>query len=114
VDADQRKWFSGVVMAQQYEYVTASAIDKALESLLGFVSVLPGAFSAYRWEALQGDPLHAYFKMQDRGRDDGAVSLGSMLTPSEANMYLAEDRILGALARRVCCNNNNGGGPHSG
>jgi chitin synthase len=78
--------FNPVVQAQVVEYKFAHIMDKGLESIIGYVSVLPGAFSAYRWEALD-DPttLNAYFYSQRPG---------ALLDLFKANMYLAEDRIL--------------------
>ena len=34
----------------------SNILDKPLESIFGFISVLPGAFSAYRYIAVQNDP----------------------------------------------------------
>ncbi len=75
-----------VVSSQNFEYKVSNMMDKALESVLGFITVLPGAFSAYRWEAIEGRPLEAYFKSLGRS----TFELGAF----KGNMYLAEDRIL--------------------
>jgi hypothetical protein len=74
------------VAAQNFEYKVSSVMDRPMESVFGFITVLPGAFSAYRFEAIEGAPLEAYFKTLSRD--------ASSLTPFEGNMYLAEDRIL--------------------
>jgi chitin synthase len=63
----------------------SNILDKPLESVFGYISVLPGAFSAYRYAALQGEPLQKYFLGETM--HDGASVFN-------ANMYLAEDRIL--------------------
>ena len=81
-----------LVAAQNFEYKMSNILDKPLESVFGYISVLPGAFSAYRWVALQNDkdsgkgPLEKYFLGEKlHGGDAGIFT---------ANMYLAEDRIL--------------------
>ncbi|KAL0092812.1 glycosyltransferase family 2 protein [Phycomyces blakesleeanus] len=85
-----------LVAAQNFEYKMSNILDKPLESVFGYISVLPGAFSAYRYQALLNDinghgPLEKYFKGENLGSQDGADEKSGLF---EANMYLAEDRIL--------------------
>ncbi|KAK7057241.1 chitin synthase-domain-containing protein [Favolaschia claudopus] len=80
-----------LVAAQNFEYKMSSILDKPTESMFGYISVLPGAFSAYRYIALQNNnqnvgPLASYFK--------GEVLHGNDTDIFTSNMYLAEDRIL--------------------
>lgn len=80
-----------IVYLQNFEYKTSNILDKPMESVFGFVTVLPGAFSAYRYVALQNDvngvgPLLSYFKGETLHNSDSGLFT--------ANMYLAEDRIL--------------------
>ncbi|KAI8843154.1 chitin synthase-domain-containing protein [Chytridium lagenaria] len=77
--------FNPLVAAQNFEYKMSNILDKPLESVFGFIAVLPGAFSAYRYVALQGMPLQQYFRGE-------TMHGGSDIFA--ANMYLAEDRIL--------------------
>ncbi|KAG2076830.1 glycosyltransferase family 2 protein [Suillus decipiens] len=85
---------SPLAASQNFEYKMSNILDKPLESVFGYISVLPGAFSAYRYKALLNGPngkgpLASYFKGEAMhgGGTDGAGLF-------ERNMYLAEDRIL--------------------
>lgn len=96
-----KKLTSPLVAAQNFEYKMSNILDKPLESAFGFISVLPGAFSAYRYVALQNDksgqgPLEKYFL--------GEKMHGANAGIFAANMYLAEDRILcfELVAKRNC------------
>jgi chitin synthase len=82
-----------LVASQAFEYKVSNQLDKPLESAFGYISVLPGAFSAYRYAALTDvspgiGPLSAYFRGE--AIHSGASPSGIM----EANLYLAEDRVL--------------------
>lgn len=65
-----------------------------MESSFGYVSVLPGAFSAYRYRAILGKPLEQYFhgdhSLADRLGPKGIYGMNIFTK----NMFLAEDRIL--------------------
>jgi chitin synthase len=79
-----------VVACQNFEYKMSNLLDKPMESAFGFISVLPGAFSAYRYVALQNNedgigPLEKYFGGETKHASAGIFT---------RNMYLAEDRIL--------------------
>ena len=51
-----------VQVAQFFEYKLGHTPDKACESFFGFTSVLPGAYSVFRWKAIKGSPLDMFFK----------------------------------------------------
>jgi chitin synthase len=68
------------------EYKFAHVFDKALESVCGYITVLPGAFSSYSWKAIDGVPLwESYFKSFSKPEEMNAFN---------SNIYLAEDRVL--------------------
>jgi len=73
-----------MILAQYVEYKISHYLDKSFESLFGFISVLPGAFCTFRWAAISGDPLKSFFKGLEKDKH----------TAKEANMYLAEDRVM--------------------
>lgn len=89
-----KKLLNPLVAAQNFEYKMSNILDKPLESSFGYVSVLPGAFSAYRYRAIQGRPLEQYF----HGDHSLAARLGDKgingMSIFKKNMFLAEDRIL--------------------
>ena len=81
-----------LVAAQNFEYKMLNILEKPLESVFGCITVLPSAFSAYRYIALQNDangegPLQKYFLGEHM--HSGSADI---LT---ANMNLAEDRVSG-------------------
>ena len=49
--------FSILGAAQFFEYKLSHYLDKTFEGCFGYQSVLPGAFSIFRWEAIKGRPL---------------------------------------------------------
>lgn len=86
-----RSLINPLVAAQNFEYKMSNILDKPFESAFGYISVLPGALSAYRFRALENNPdgtgpLHSYFL----GEKLDVTNAGIF----EKNMYLAEDRIL--------------------
>ena len=84
-------WTQCILLKSQYvEYKTASYLDKTMESFFNFISVLPGAFSTFRWECINGDPLNEFLK----GAKDEFRDQENQLPCSTANRYLAEDRIM--------------------
>lgn len=101
IAVDKTNWCNPTIAAQHFEYKISNIMDKSLESVLGFISVLPGAFSAYRYEAIRAEngagPLPSYFL--------SLTSSTKELGPFKGNMYLAEDRILcfELLARKNKC-----------
>jgi len=89
-----RNLVNPLVASQNFEYKISNILDKPLESSFGYVSVLPGAFSAYRFRAIMGRPLEQYF----HGDHTLSKQLGKKgiegMNIFKKNMFLAEDRIL--------------------
>ncbi|KAF7919410.1 uncharacterized protein EAE98_009250 [Botrytis deweyae] len=86
------KLLNPLVAVQNFEYKISNVLDKPLESSFGYVTVLPGAFSAYRFRAIMGRPLEQYFH-GDHTLLSGKKSINNM-NIFKKNMFLAEDRIL--------------------
>jgi chitin synthase len=92
-DGTAISFFQSVIIRSQYvEYKISHYLDKAAESLFGFVSVLPGAFSGFRWEAIKGEPLRKFLKGQ--ALTDSKKGVDEFPSCFKANLYLAEDRIM--------------------
>jgi len=73
-----------ITFAQYYEYKLSHYLDKAFEGCFSYQSVLPGAFSVFRWEAIKGKPIEEFLK----GLNKHELDL------LQLNMFLAEDRIM--------------------
>lgn len=94
-----RNLINPLVASQNFEYKLSNILDKPLESIFGYISVLPGALSAYRYIALKNHedgtgPLASYFKGEDLLKSHEKDKENTKTNFFEANMYLAEDRIL--------------------
>lgn len=95
--ADKGPWgrylLNPIVAGQNFEYKMSNILDKPFESIFGFIAVLPGAFSAYRYAAVCNHPdgtgpLASYFHGEMMNLP------GAQAKIFERNMFLAEDRIL--------------------
>lgn len=84
-----------LVAAQNFEYKVSCILDRPLESVFGYLTVLPGCFSAYRYRALMGSPLEQYFRgdwtLPSHGDEKDNFIWGSGFLQ---NLFLAEDRVL--------------------
>ena len=78
-----------ILKAQWLEFRLAHSLQKTFESVCGFIPVLPGAFSAYRWNALKENDLiiiDEYLK---------PFKSPESLDWVDSNIYwLAEDRVM--------------------
>jgi chitin synthase len=102
-------WKNPLVAAQNFEYKMGDIFDRSLESVFGYITVLPGAFCAYRsvlilsglgvWVLIHS--MYRYIALQNDSSGEGPLKqyfLGETMQKSdvgifEANMYLAEDRV---------------------
>ncbi|KAF0536232.1 glycosyltransferase family 2 protein [Gigaspora margarita] len=85
-----------IVAAQNFEYKMINILDKPFESVFGYITTLPEAFSAYRYIALQNitndngeveGPLTSYFKSEIN-------NVKKRRSIFAANMYHARGHIL--------------------
>lgn len=72
------------VNAQITEYKFLHIMDRALESVIGYVSVIPGTIIAFRMSCLSGEKIDRYFYS----------NFENDLSLSDANLHLAEGRLL--------------------
>jgi len=95
-----------LVQSQVFEYEHGHVVDKAMESMFGFITVLPGAYSGFRYDAIRRDQW-----IQGRYRREGPLVeyfkplVQTVDSPATLNMGLAEDRFL-CFALMVMKNRN--------
>ncbi|SCN71349.1 CHS-3 chitin synthase 3 [Fusarium fujikuroi] len=82
-----------IVAAQNFEYKVGFQLDRTFESATGFLSLLPGACSAYRYVGSAGKPLEDMLLgdptwIQGHNRDRPSLS------PVNLNRHLADDRVI--------------------
>ncbi|KAF4459789.1 CHS-3 chitin synthase 3 [Fusarium albosuccineum] len=82
-----------IVAAQNFEYKVGFQLDRTFESATGFLSLLPGACSAYRYTGSAGEPLEDMLLgdptwTEAHDRDPLALS------PVNLNRHLADDRLI--------------------
>ncbi|KAF9130737.1 Chitin synthase, class 2 [Mortierella sp. 14UC] len=90
------KVLNPIIAAQIFEYKVSSVLEKPFESIFGYISVMPGALVAYRYETLLPEPisgkgpLTTYFEPDYLVFSDDHRDVGEVLEYS----YFAEDQIL--------------------
>ncbi|KAF5686284.1 CHS-3 chitin synthase 3 [Fusarium circinatum] len=82
-----------IVAAQNFEYKVGFQLDRTFESATGFLSLLPGACSAYRYVGSAGKPLEDML-LGDPTWIQGHGDLRPSLSPVNLNRHLADDRVI--------------------
>jgi chitin synthase len=94
VPSPKRK--SNLLEYWQYgDFAAQKLLDWPAELVSGYLTVIPGQFCVFRWEALKdGSSNRSNLSKVDKPLESYFRGLGE-LNPFESNMFLAEDRILG-------------------
>ena len=79
-----------LVYSQYAEYKLSHYLNKAAESVFGFVSELQSTFSIFRWDSIKDRPINALSNASKNYIDDRS----KIVSCQNANMYLADYRIL--------------------
>ncbi|KAF5254507.1 hypothetical protein FANTH_765 [Fusarium anthophilum] len=82
-----------IVAAQNFEYKVGFQLDRRFESTTGFLSLLPGACSAYRYVGSAGKPLEDML-LGDPTWIQGHGNLRPSLSPVNLNRHLADNRVI--------------------
>ncbi|KAJ2897269.1 hypothetical protein MKZ38_004823 [Zalerion maritima] len=95
-DGNKRQWtnfLNPLFAAQNFEYKVGFQLDRTFESSMGYLSLLPGAFSAYRFVGSAGRPLEDTL-IGDPTWVDAHSRDPKALSPLNLNRHLADDRVI--------------------